>query len=152
MSDFFTLAQFRDSELYQEFYRYADVERLLAFASMRGSGMATVNVVRDRHSRDFTERDRLILNLLRPHFNQARQNAELASAKSANDARPLTAYGLSAREMDICQWLGGGKTNPEIAIILGISARTVEKHMEKILEKLGVENRTAAAVMIAAVK
>jgi len=39
--------------------------------------------------------------------------------------------------------------SPEIAIILSISVRTVEKHMEKILEKLGVENRAAAAVMIA---
>ena len=42
-----------------------------------------------------------------------------------------------------------GKTNPEISIILQAAIRTVEKHMERILEKLAVENRTSAAVMIA---
>ena len=42
-----------------------------------------------------------------------------------------------------------GKTNPEIAIILQANRRTVEKHMERILEKLGVENRASAAVMVA---
>jgi len=45
--------------------------------------------------------------------------------------------------------LAQGKTNPEIAVILQLSARTVEKHMERILEKIGVENRTAAAVVAA---
>ena len=42
-----------------------------------------------------------------------------------------------------------GKTNEEIGIILQVSARTVEKHLEHILAKLGVENRTAAALAAA---
>jgi DNA-binding CsgD family transcriptional regulator len=40
-----------------------------------------------------------------------------------------------------------GKTNPEIAIILGASSRTIDKHMERILDRLGVENR--AGLMLA---
>jgi hypothetical protein len=44
-----------------------------------------------------------------------------------------------------------GKTNEEIAIILQVSPRTVEKHLEHILAQLGVENRTAAALAAAAV-
>jgi DNA-binding CsgD family transcriptional regulator len=44
-----------------------------------------------------------------------------------------------------------GKTNEEIAIILQVSPRTVEKHLEHILVQLGVENRTAAALAAAAV-
>jgi DNA-binding CsgD family transcriptional regulator len=42
-------------------------------------------------------------------------------------------------------WLAHGKSNPEIGAILGISAATVSKHLERIYPKLGVENRTAAA-------
>jgi DNA-binding CsgD family transcriptional regulator len=64
-------------------------------------------------------------------------------------AKLLAAYSITLREADVSHWLTLGKTNPEIAIILQISPRTVEKHMEKILEKLGVENRTAAAMIIA---
>lgn len=38
-----------------------------------------------------------------------------------------------------------GKTNTEIGIVLGISPRTVQKHLEQIFQLLGVETRTAAA-------
>jgi DNA-binding CsgD family transcriptional regulator len=52
---------------------------------------------------------------------------------------------LTARELEVLTWLGRGKTNADIAAILGISAATVGKHLEHIYPKLGVENRTAAA-------
>jgi DNA-binding CsgD family transcriptional regulator len=52
---------------------------------------------------------------------------------------------LTRRETDVLQWVTEGKTNAEIAIILGMSPRTVQKHLEHIFEKLGVETRTAAA-------
>ncbi|THF63270.1 LuxR C-terminal-related transcriptional regulator [Pseudothauera rhizosphaerae] len=53
---------------------------------------------------------------------------------------------LTAREREVLQWAAAGKSNPEIALILGASPRTVEKHFEHILAKLGVESRTAAVV------
>jgi len=43
-------------------------------------------------------------------------------------------------------WVAQGKTNPEIATILGISEQTVKKHMMEVLQVLGVETRTAAAL------
>ena len=52
--------------------------------------------------------------------------------------------GLTAREAEMLHWIGEGKTSPEIAVLLGISARTVHKHVEHILTKLGVETRQAA--------
>jgi DNA-binding NarL/FixJ family response regulator len=88
------------------------------------------------------------MNLLRPHFDQARRNAELASARKAAQAKPLERYGLTPREREVAHWLAMGKTNPEIAMILGSRVRTVHKHVENVLGKLGVENRTTAAVMI----
>jgi DNA-binding CsgD family transcriptional regulator len=53
---------------------------------------------------------------------------------------------LTGRERDVLALVGAGKTNGEIAIVLAISARTVQKHLEHIFQKLGVETRTAAAV------
>jgi DNA-binding CsgD family transcriptional regulator len=55
--------------------------------------------------------------------------------------------GLTSREGEVLSWLSKGKTNRDIAQILGLSPRTVDKHLEQIYAKLGVENRTAAAAV-----
>src|SRR5262249_7321769 len=99
--------------------------------------------------RDFTERDRLMLNLLRPHFDLARRNAERVTARRAAKAETLDAFCLTPREREIALWMARGKTNFEISSILETRVRTVEKHIENILKKLGVENRTAAALIVA---
>ncbi len=52
--------------------------------------------------------------------------------------------GLTAREAEVLLWLARGKSNRDIAEILGLSPRTVNKHLELIFAKLGVENRAAA--------
>jgi DNA-binding NarL/FixJ family response regulator len=57
--------------------------------------------------------------------------------------------GLTTREGEVLSWLSKGKTNRDIAQILGLSPRTVDKHLEQIYAKLGVENRTAAAAIAA---
>ena len=56
---------------------------------------------------------------------------------------------LTPKERQVARWLAQAKTNWEIGTILGISTRTVEKHVENLLRKLHVENRTAAALEIA---
>jgi DNA-binding NarL/FixJ family response regulator len=56
-------------------------------------------------------------------------------------------FSLTSREAEILIWLSRGKTNRDIGEILSISARTVNKHLEQIFQKLGVDNRTSAAVM-----
>jgi DNA-binding NarL/FixJ family response regulator len=59
----------------------------------------------------------------------------------------LSHVALTPRETEVLSWLAKGKTNRDIADILGMSPRTVNKHLEHIFEKLGVETRTAAAAM-----
>ena len=54
--------------------------------------------------------------------------------------------GLTARQREVLGWVAAGKTNRDIAAILGARPRTIEKHLERIYEKLGVENRTAAVM------
>ena len=53
---------------------------------------------------------------------------------------------LSDRENDIIHFLRDGLTNKEIAIFLNISPNTVKSHVNSIFNKLGVQNRTQAAV------
>ncbi len=53
---------------------------------------------------------------------------------------------LTAREHEVLRWLAAGKTDRDIASILGVSPRTVQKHLEHVYDKLGVETRTAAVM------
>lgn len=54
-------------------------------------------------------------------------------------------HGLTDREAQVLLWISRGKANREISEILGISPRTVNKHLEQVFEKMGVENRASAA-------
>lgn len=69
--------------------------------------------------------------------------------REESDAALLTAlsatFGLTAREAEVLLWVVRGKTSPDIGEILGNSPRTVNKHLEHVFEKMGVETRTAAA-------
>ena len=55
------------------------------------------------------------------------------------------------REAEVLAWVAQGKSNNSIGAILGISPRTVQKHLERTFTKLGVESRTAAAAQALAV-
>ena len=54
--------------------------------------------------------------------------------------------GLTRRETEILAWISEGKTNPEIAVLLGLSPRTIGKHCQNLFAKLGVESRLSAAL------
>ncbi len=54
---------------------------------------------------------------------------------------------LTQRESEVLHWVMMGKTNKDIGDILGTSPRTVNKHLEHVFHKLGVETRTAAAAL-----
>jgi DNA-binding CsgD family transcriptional regulator len=69
---------------------------------------------------------------------------ERATRLSVEVLQPM---GLTARQTEILLWIAQGKTNPEIAMILGLSTGTVHKHTEHIFARLGVERRTAAAAL-----
>jgi DNA-binding CsgD family transcriptional regulator len=250
ISDFLMHRQFSRTGLYQEFFRRLGTRDQIA-VTLKVSRRTMVGIALNRR-RDYTERERLLLTLVRPHLVQAYQNAlavtrlkeeaqnarhslELFSSAAVslrqdgsafsipsfalqllrkyfdpwrwqgslpgavrewmkgqrvilgrlqavpplvvnkdgkrlvirlllqNDrtvlllneqavpSRPpmcadlLAATGLSPREAEILAWVARGRTNDEIAQILRLSVRTVQKHIEHIFQKLGVENRTAAA-------
>ena len=61
----------------------------------------------------------------------------------------MAAFKLTSRESEVLYWTIKGKTNRDIGDILGTSPRTVNKHLEHVFTKLGVETRTAAASLAA---
>src|ERR1700688_3379242 len=72
----------------------------------------------------------------------------LAKDSSTNlPAEFSSELGLTTREGEVLAWLSKGKTNRDIAQILGLSPRTVDKHLEQMYAKLGVETRPAAAAI-----
>lgn len=91
--------------------------------------------------RDFTERDRLVLELLQPHL-------ALIDDTFERRERIRTDLALTRREREVLAWVEAGKTNGEIAQILWISPATVRKHLENVYDKLGVSTRTAAVACL----
>lgn len=66
---------------------------------------------------------------------------------TSNEEALQQAFGLTQREAEVLYWLTLGKTNRDISAILSLSARTVNKHLEQVFQKMGVDNRTSAAVL-----
>lgn len=116
------------------------------------SPQALVTVALNRRGRDFDERDRERLELLRPHlaflYCHTRKLAAALPAPlpSLLQPQPSRFSGLTLREGQVMHWLACGKTDTEIGALLSISPRTVQKHLEHVYVKLGVETRTAAVM------
>ncbi|MDR3412733.1 MAG: DNA-binding response regulator [Formivibrio sp.] len=91
--------------------------------------------------------------LLASFHDQTGDDEWLVVLREENDEAELDAligaFRLTRREAEVLHWLSLGKTNRDIADILEMSPRTVNKHLEHVFEKLGVETRTAAAAMAA---
>lgn len=244
ITDFVTQRQWRHTRLYSEFYEPLDCEYQMAFASPLADGQ--VALAFNATGRDYSDEDRQILELLRPHLMQAHANAQLLTrvtgalrnvggaylaagadgsisfatgealryleryfdrsgdaavlparvrhwllkpAAASGSAAPLVierndgslrvtlvarepdgtcnllleekqdsavvarliALGLTRREAEVLIWVARGKTSSEIGIILGAKTGTVSKHLDHIYQKLGVENRTAAAAYVTGV-
>jgi DNA-binding CsgD family transcriptional regulator len=255
ISDFLTLRQFRRTGLYQEFFRRFEGGDHQLVVTLPAPPPLLIGVSVNRSRPDFSDRERLVMDVLRPHLARAYRNAELvtdlraavalgeralaetgigvvtvgrdgivrsASAAArdrvtayfgrwdrrlpdglrrwmaAQEARlspaghapaaraplavegggrrlvvrllseaeqrvlllveepaPLSPsalagrlgpHGLTRREAEVLAWVAEGKTNAEIATILGTRRKTVSKQLERVFDKLGVETRTAAAM------
>ncbi len=84
--------------------------------------------------RDFTERDRFLLTLLRPHIIAAHRAAE----------RRLHQASLTARQLQLLELVSRGLTNRQVARALGLTEGTVRRHLENVYARLGVNSRTEA--------
>lgn len=87
-----------------------------------------------------------LLNAIRTRLARAARRAPRAFAPDFSSALPLHWLGLTAREAEVLLWLAQGKTNAEIAAILGLAVSTTKQHVQQCLAKLGVETRHAATL------
>jgi DNA-binding CsgD family transcriptional regulator len=69
-----------------------------------------------------------------------------SSRVRAKNRAPARGPSLTKRELEVVEWIAAGKRNREIGEILGCSSRTVQKHVQHILEKLHLETRTAVCL------
>jgi DNA-binding CsgD family transcriptional regulator len=127
---------FLESPLYNDYYRPIGIRHTMALPVYVDQRLL-VSFVFNRASSPFGERELQLAETLRPHL------ANLYRLVGANTAANTAS--LTPREREVLEWVAAGKTNRDIAAILGARPRTIEKHLERIYEKLGVETRTAAA-------
>jgi DNA-binding NarL/FixJ family response regulator len=87
-----------------------------------------------------------LLNAIHARLKRQTEQARPEFKPDFSSHQPLLGLGLTPRVAEVLLWVAQGKTNPEIAMILGISEQTVKKHMMEVLATLGVETRTAATL------
>ncbi|MES2606273.1 MAG: LuxR C-terminal-related transcriptional regulator, partial [Pseudomonadota bacterium] len=88
---------------------------------------------------------RLAVVLLQALPNDEKLLKLVDAGKASGEELLRQSLHITQRESQVLFWISNGKSNRDIAEILGMSPRTVNKHLEQIFPKLGVENRTAAA-------
>jgi DNA-binding NarL/FixJ family response regulator len=92
-----------------------------------------------------------VLAAIRTRLDRHREKEQAAMAKvelkpNFESSKPLEALGLTAREAEVLLWVAQGKSNADIATILGCAENTVKVHLSRVFEKCGFENRNAATV------
>jgi DNA-binding CsgD family transcriptional regulator len=148
IDDFVAPAEFHRTPLYNDYYRRIRIEHVMA-VPIHVDGRFLVSFVFNRSGSAFTDRDRDLAEVMRPHLsNLYRLSVAIEKARDLPADAPFdrAAAPLTSREREVLDWVAAGKTNRDVAAILGASPRTVEKHLERIYEKLGVETRTAAVM------
>lgn len=151
ISDLMPSRDFRATGVYNDYYRRIGIHSAIAVPLYVDRSLL-VSFVLNRVRADFSDRDRELLDLLRAPLAGlyrgalALQRARLAAAPPESGLAIAGFAPLTPREREVLSWAAAGKTNRQIAEILQASPRTVQKHLEHVFDKLGVETRTAAVM------
>lgn len=141
LSDFISTRELHRRPIYGLIYRSLGVETQLAFG-LPQPGTDVVGFALSRRRSDFSERDVAVLDTLSPLLAQIR--ASLRARSPEPEPEPAPAPVLTPRQCEVMSLLSHGATNHQIARGLGISEKTVAKHLEQVFRRLEVTNRTAA--------
>ncbi|OAA24537.1 transcriptional regulator, luxR family [Frankia sp. EI5c] len=158
LTDLLELRALRNLPIYADFYRPRNTHDQLLNLVAVGRHQGTA-LVFNRSRRGFPERSRELLDLLSPvvcqavahrarltRLTRALRDAQRHAAASEEAAGRLP--GLTPREREVAARLADGIGDREIAVALGISPRTVHKHLEQIYRKLGLQSRGAVVAMM----
>jgi DNA-binding CsgD family transcriptional regulator len=150
-SDFISRRRLHALTLYDELYRPLDVEHQIAFVLPSPPG-EIVGIALNRHRHDFTHEEAAMLELLRRPLRACYQRLVereqlidvLSATRDEQTETQALAMGLSERQTEIMHAVVGGASNAQVGVSLGISRRTVEKHLQNIYAQLEVTSRTQA--------
>jgi DNA-binding CsgD family transcriptional regulator len=148
ISDLIRPSEFHRLPLYNDYYRPIRIEHTMAMP-IHVDERFLVSFVFNRSGSGFSDRERDLAEVLRPQIANLYRYSVAIDKTPAMPADTLSlraALPLTPREREVLDWVAAGKTNRDVAAILGARPRTVEKHLERIYEKLGVETRTAAVM------
>lgn len=156
ISDFLSRRQWRATAVWAEALRDADDQ--VGMILGRRSG-ALRNVLVSRAGRPFTDRERDLVRLASRHVAAAARRVHTGRSVGLQIApragwvplgtattRDRPAGPLSVREQDVLRLVAAGLTDAQVARQLGLSPRTVSKHLERVYARLGVPNRAAAVL------
>jgi DNA-binding NarL/FixJ family response regulator len=87
-----------------------------------------------------------LVRAIEARLRRCEQHATREFKPDFSSSKPLLTLGLTPRAAEALLWLAQGKTNSDIATILGVTESTVKKHVQEMFEKMGVETRGAATV------
>jgi DNA-binding CsgD family transcriptional regulator len=145
--------QLRNTNLYHDAYRQLDIRYQIILPLTTGTHVGGVTI--SRGTSDFTEPETALCAplarqvILAFDTDQALNHSREASHEvQKTDFTHLRRLGLTVRESEVLWWIGQGKRDREIALILGISPRTINRHVCGLLTKLNAETRTAALARI----
>jgi DNA-binding CsgD family transcriptional regulator len=149
VADLLPRAEFRESALFNDYYRPIRIDEVVA-VPVHVDERLLVSFVMQRQGRPFDARELARLEVARPMLASLFRMARALDAAREAAERPPCCAGtpLTPREREVLRWVAAGKTNRDVADILGASPRTVAKHLERVYVKLGVESRTAAAMRL----
>jgi DNA-binding CsgD family transcriptional regulator len=160
-SDVTTQEELHKLELYQHVYAPIDVEHQMAFTLPATPGRV-IAIALCRTDHDYTDEEREVIERARPFLIQAWRNAvDHTALRDELAARPLgptggdgaaveglQARGLTERQAQVLALVARGRSNRDAGVILGISERTVQKHLEHCYRVLDLPGRSAAAEMV----
>jgi DNA-binding CsgD family transcriptional regulator len=141
ISDFYSARELHSTGFYSGYSRPVGIEHHLMLClpagppRTPGPGRSVGLMFFRGPGPDFSERDRALLALLRPHLHQAYLDAE---------RRRSTTPRLTPRHWELLRLVAAGHTNAQIGRRLGVTEKTVGKHLENIYARLQVSSRTAA--------
>jgi DNA-binding NarL/FixJ family response regulator len=146
LETFFSPESRAHSAIENELFRPLGIRQQIAVLFPVTDVAAGLSISRD--GEPFTEAERRLLAQLGPHLAQAHRNHLLLTPPAERPAayrnlawQRLRSSGFSRRECEVLQWLAEGKSDEEIALILGLSRKTVSNHVLDLLHKLGERKR-----------
>jgi DNA-binding CsgD family transcriptional regulator len=132
ISDVLSARQFRNTWLFQEAFRPAGLGHEIGLELSHRPDEMNVVVFSREPGQDYSDRDHVVLELLRPHVDRA--------VRRLSSPTPT----LTPRQEEVLRLVGEGLTDTQVAHRLHLSERTVGKHLENIYARTGAHSRLQA--------